>query len=265
MINKLSIVISVKEEEKSIGKCLRAIEKMSDDIIIIDDLSNDDTVKIAKKFTKRVYSRKSNFETKGLGEQKNFGLSKAENGWILSLDADEIVTTELCSEIKRIIKYGNKDGYFIKRNNIFLSKSVGSDFQLRLFKKTYGKFSNSYVHEKIELSGSIGFLTSVLLHNSTPDLTTYLKKFNIYTALDAKQMLKSNKDKLTGKEIKLNPESSLSIFLFCLVPSIKWFFREAFLNFVSGYGMYGFFYKILGFFNQFIGRMKYWQMISSKE
>ena len=90
---KLSLCIATHNEEKNIQAALDSVKQLANEIIVIDNESNDKTVKIAKKYTKKIFEHKNTPLT--LNKPKNFGFSKAKSGWILSLDSDERVSPEL--------------------------------------------------------------------------------------------------------------------------------------------------------------------------
>lgn len=95
-MSKISAVVSTFNEEKNIERCLKSLG-FADEIIVVDNSSTDRTVEIARRYTDKIYSQKNNPEEIDL--QKNFGFEKATNEWILSIDADEEVSSELANEI----------------------------------------------------------------------------------------------------------------------------------------------------------------------
>lgn len=189
---KLSVVISAYNEEKKIEDCLRSV-LFADDIIFVDSSSTDQTVKIAKQYTSKIFTRPNN---PMLNVNKNFGFSKANNDWILSLDADERITSELAHEIEE--KIGNSDvvGYWIPRKNIIFGKWIKHggwypDYQLRLFKKKKGRFPGEHVHEMIKIDGGAGYLNSSIAHYNYETIFQFIEKLiNIYGPNEAEQMLK---------------------------------------------------------------------------
>lgn len=112
----LSVVIATKNEELMIKDCLESV-KWADEIVIVDDVSEDRTVEICKEYTAKIISNdsKGNFHY-----NKNLGIQKSTGVWILSIDADERITSELASEIKAVIQQTDKLGYYISRQNYFL-------------------------------------------------------------------------------------------------------------------------------------------------
>ena len=112
---KLSVGIITFNEENRIGKTLDSVREIADEIIIVDSESTDRTVEIA-------LSREQGFveKWKGYGPQKNSVLEKCKGKWILLIDADEVISTQLKEKIKTIINSENpsSDVYKIKLRNI---------------------------------------------------------------------------------------------------------------------------------------------------
>ena len=190
-MGKLSVVISAFNEEKKIEDCLKSAS-FADEIIFIDNSSTDQTLKIAKKYTSRIFIRPNN---PMLNVNKNFGFSKAKNEWILSLDADERVSPKLREEVKSIInKDQSSDGYWIPRKNIIFGKWIKHtgwypDYQLRLFKKGKGKFEEKHVHEMIKLDGESEKLESPIIHYNYENISQFLQKTLLYAANEADQLI----------------------------------------------------------------------------
>ena len=93
-MNKISVIVITKDEEKNIFDCLKSVE-WADEIIVVDSESSDKTIELAKKFTEKIFIRM----WEGYVPQKKYALSLASNDWVLSLDADERMTEELKNEI----------------------------------------------------------------------------------------------------------------------------------------------------------------------
>ena len=130
----------------------------------------------------------------GFGPAKQAALDRATGEWILSIDADEEVSPELASEIRRVITDSdNHDGYVMPRKANFLGRWIYHcgwypDPVLRLFKREKGRFDEAVVHEQVLVSGPVGRLSGELLHHSYPDLETYFRKFNRYTTVGAEEL-----------------------------------------------------------------------------
>jgi glycosyltransferase involved in cell wall biosynthesis len=179
----LSIIIITFNEEKHLGACLGSLP-CGAELIVLDSLSSDGTEKIARDFGAAFHTRAfTNY-----GEQKNAALSYASRRWVLSLDADEVLSPALSSRIQAIVAEKASlpfQGYRLHRRLRFLGKDLRfghtSDYPLRLFRRTLGTFVNP-LHERVEIAGPIARLHETLLHNSYDDLADYFAKFNRYTS-----------------------------------------------------------------------------------
>lgn len=199
MKNKLSVIIIAKNEEKNIGDCLDSLS-WTDEIVLIDDNSDDNTEKIIKsknhKNKIKVFKKKMD---KGFGDQKNFALKQATNDWILSLDCDERVTRDLAAEIEIILSDPHFDAYYIQRESYYCGYKIQfsgwrNDFVLRLFKKEKARFSDRLVHEKIiDDNLETTNLKNKLIHRSFDTHEQVLKKINLYSTLSALEMYKNKK------------------------------------------------------------------------
>lgn len=105
----------VKNEEKNLSEALSLVNGWADEIIIVDDHSADRTIEIARRYTSKIYQRKMDLE----GKQRNFGVDKAVNSWVMFQDADERLTPELKDEIDQFLTDhdGVSFGVWIPRKN----------------------------------------------------------------------------------------------------------------------------------------------------
>jgi glycosyltransferase involved in cell wall biosynthesis len=189
-MHKLSVIIITYNEEANITDCIESV-KWADEIIVIDSNSNDRTAELAKNYTNKIFL----VSDSSYAQSKNFGLNKACNDWILSLDADERVTEELKIEICTAVN--NKEdisAFYLNRKSFFINKFIKHcgwypDYILRLFKKSAGiRFNESKVHEKAEYNGKTGKLKSNLLHYTDLTFEHYWNKMNKYTSISAEEL-----------------------------------------------------------------------------
>lgn len=184
----LTVVVITKNEEQNIYRCLDAV-RWADEIIVVDSQSTDNTLEIVKQFHAKVYSP----VWRGYGPAKREGVAHATSDWVLSVDADEVVTPELAEEIRDVIKSETShDGYYMNRCTNFLGRWIYHcgwypDRVLRLFRREKGNVTDSPVHERVEVTGTTGYLKGELLHYSYPTLELYLEKSNRYTTLGAEE------------------------------------------------------------------------------
>lgn len=183
----LSLGIITKNEEKNIKECILSVKEIVDEIVVVDDCSDDATLKIAQELGAKVYIRKLD----DFSAQKNYLIAKCQSDWILILDADERIDGVLKDEIKKILSNSTADGYEVLRKNFIFGKHLkyggnGNDWVLRLFQKSKAQFFNP-VHEVLRVNGKVERIRKgCILHNSIPNLTNYVEKLNLYTELESR-------------------------------------------------------------------------------
>ena len=186
----LSVVIITKNEAANIAGAIESVS-WTDDIVVVDSGSKDDTVAIARRYTDGVYIRK----WEGYGAQKNYATGLAAHDWVLSLDADERVSPELAEEIGGVLRHSPAvQGYRIPRTTRYLGRWIRStdwypDHQLRLYDRRVASWNARYVHESVAVDGPVGRLRSEVLHYAYDGLSDHLSTINHYTTLAARQML----------------------------------------------------------------------------
>ena len=244
---KISAVVSAYNEEKNIADCLESLE-WADEIIVVDNTSSDKTVQIAKKYTSKIFSRVNN---QMLNINKNFGFTKAKGEWIINLDADERVSPELKKEILRNFSSDNNFSAFkTARKNILFNKWIQHgiwwpDYQIRLFRKSKGKFNCLHVHEKLTVIGEIGQLDNPLIHYNYRSVSQFIKKMNdIYTDNEAENFLNSGKQIHWFDAIRMPANDFLANF----------FSRESYKD-----GLHGLVLSLLQSFYAFLVFCKVWE------
>jgi glycosyltransferase involved in cell wall biosynthesis len=223
----LSVVIITHNEEANIGRTLASVQPLVADgkgeIIVVDSGSTDRTVEIAKSFGAKV----SIEDWKGYAAQKNSAIDKATGDWILSLDADEEVESDLVKEISiGISQQQQLAGYWMARKNFFLGRWIKSggfwpDWKLRLFRRGAGRFEDRAVHEDIQSQGLTAKLHGALLHYSYPTLADYIDHMNRYSSLGAEMVVAKNYRGFSLYNIVLRP---LATFIY------NYFLRLGFLD-----------------------------------
>lgn len=226
-MNSLTVIVITHNEERNISECLEST-KWADEIIVVDSNSSDNTIRLAKKYTTKVFTK----EWKGYSEAKNFAIDRATNNWILSVDADERVTPELSDEINLILRNPRSkyNAYEVGRRAYFLGKWIRHcgwypGYVVRLFKRQEGRYNESRVHEKLEVKGTIGRLKNDLIHLTDRDLFHYFSKYNNYTSLAAQDLFENNR-KFRNTDIVFRP-----VFAFIKM----YFLRLGFLDGIHGF------------------------------
>lgn len=262
----ISAVVLTKNEEKNIEKCLRSLY-WCDEIVVIDDCSQDKTVKIAQKMGVRVFTHSLNDD---FAHQRNFGLEKAKGEWVLFVDADERIPAALAAEIRSLLKkvgpalafgsgkhpakrgsFSGSDldckGFYIKRRDFFGGRwlKYGETARvrlLRLAKKNAGHWEGA-VHEVWKIKGKTDELTSPLLHHPHPTAAEFLEEINKYSTIRARE--------LYTQEKKIN-------FFEIIVYPLGKFLKNYFLTFGFLDGLPGFLNAIFMSFHSFLTRGKLW-------
>jgi glycosyltransferase involved in cell wall biosynthesis len=203
----VSIVIITKNEAAIIASCIDKARLITDDIVIIDNGSTDQTVEIAFTYGCRVYRKAWD----GYGANKNKGIDAAKYNWILSIDADEIPDDELVKALHQT-SFGDPDVvYDIKFCSYFGPKPIrygswGRDHHIRLFNRNTVKWSETVVHETLLMPAGtrVQKIGGCLHHYSVKDLYEYDSKCNYYAELSAKKYFRNGK-KVNGVKLYLSP------------------------------------------------------------
>lgn len=182
-------MIAAKNEADMIGDAIKSVQDFSDDIVVVNDESTDDTEETAKKYGARVFARKLD----GFATQKNFGISKAKHDWVLVLDADERASNELVKSITNLKPSSNIVAYKLAFRNHIGTKwlkhgGLYPDYHIRLFNKNYAKYGKREIHEELEINGNVGMLDGDVIHYTYADYSEYFQKVKKYSALEAKTL-----------------------------------------------------------------------------
>ncbi len=187
---EISAVIIALNEEKNIRRCIESVNEMVSEIVVIDSMSTDQTAEICRSLGCKVIQR----EFDGYGTQKQFAVDQAANGWVFSIDADEVVTPKLRIEIEALFQQPEitEAGFEICISLVYLGRKLkhggaGNDYHLRLFNRKKGGFTKVKVHEGVEVNGRRRRLKGEMLHYSYRDLWHHIEKLNFYSTQAARE------------------------------------------------------------------------------
>lgn len=182
----ISAILITKNESLNIDACVKSVS-FCDEIVVVDNGSTDNTALKARELGCRVVETS---DWPGYGVQKQRAAGYATSEWILSIDADERITSELQNEILEVVRNTNIDGCFIKRKSFFLDRWMNfggwyPDYVLRLARREKCKFDPCVVHEKMIVNGSLKRLKCPLLHYAYLSIEDVLEKQKTYALLGA--------------------------------------------------------------------------------
>ena len=202
-----SIVIICKNEADIIGNTLQSLQGLTDDIVVYDSGSTDNTAGIIKQYP--VQFNQGSWE--GFGITKNKANSLAKYDWILSLDADESLDEELRNVLTTLHPVSINIAYEMKFRN-FLGKKIlkygewGRDYHIRFFNRTAIRWNDAPVHEELVMpeGTSIKKLKGCVLHRTMRDMKDYASKMTNYAMMNAEKYHQQGK-KASWFKIRLAP------------------------------------------------------------
>ena len=205
-MNNVTAIILARNEEQHIEECIKSIQ-CANEILVIDDGSTDQTVSLAEQLSAKVIQHALNGDW---AQQRRLGISQSSCEWILFIDSDERISSELNDEIRQVVQRREKKAYWLSRHNIFRHNSAthGSmrpDKVLRLMPKE-GATVEGFVHETFISPFPQETLKGKLFHYTYDNWTQYFNKFNKYTSVAAEKYYEQGKYCSFWKDIILRPQ-----------------------------------------------------------
>ncbi|HWR38247.1 MAG TPA: glycosyltransferase family 2 protein [Patescibacteria group bacterium] len=190
---KLTVLILAKNEERNIRDCINSA-RFADEIVVIDDYSDDATRSIAESLGARVVQRAMNGDW---GVQQTFAIQQASHPWIFFLDADERITPELAAEVKAAVARDEKITYRVSRLNHLMGRPLRHggwypDFGIHLLPRE-GTYVEGFVHPQIHHSYPEKQLKHHIIHFPYTSWEHYFNKLNLYTRLAAEKNYQKGK------------------------------------------------------------------------
>lgn len=226
---KLSAVIITFNEELNIERCILSLKDVADEILVVDSFSTDNTQALCEKNGVRFLQHP--FE--GHIEQKNYAMSMASHDYVLSLDADEVLSDELQSAVRKVKSDWEGPAYAMNR----LTNHCGAwirhcgwypDRKIRLWDRRKGKWQGENPHDRVVMQeeSSVHTLPGDILHYSFRTYSDHLKQLDKFSTIAARDAFKR------GKKVNY----LVHIILYPWVRFIQlYFFRLGFLDGASGF------------------------------
>jgi glycosyltransferase involved in cell wall biosynthesis len=203
----ISVVIICKNEEHSIEKVLQSLEGLTDDIVVYDNDSTDSTKEKIK--ASGIYPHEGIWE--GFGKTKRKATSLAKYDWILSLDADESLDSQLKESLASLSLEGENVVYDISFKNFLGDRYLkygewGGDHHIRLYNRKKVNWDDAPVHEKLILPAGaiIKKLKGYVLHQTMRDMKDYADKMAGYAMLNAEKYFRQGK-KSNWFKLRMSP------------------------------------------------------------
>ena len=226
----ISVFIIALNEADRIHQPINSVHGWVDEIIVIDSGSTDTTVQTAESLGARVCFH----AWQGYGLQKRYGEDQCKNRWLLNIDADEEITPELKAEIHSLFQNGepSEAGFTLRIRDLLpgeskLSSFAHTNFVLRLYNRTKGRFSESPVHDSVITEGSTRILNAPVLHRSFRSLAHMLEKMNFYSSMQAQNLQKKG---LTLPVIRMLIEIPFAFFKDYILRGYIFRGRRGFIN-----------------------------------
>ena len=191
----ISAVIITFNEADNIERCIAALQAIAQEIIVVDSFSTDETVAIAKQMNAKVVQR----EWEGYSKTKNYGNSLCTGNYILSVDADEVISEQLLKDLSQLDLRDDAKAYSFKRLTNYCGTFIRyagwyPDRKLRLFPNGKARWEGDHVHEKLVLDKGIDVvaLSSDLLHYSYNSKEEHILREKNYAKLAAQERPQRN-------------------------------------------------------------------------
>lgn len=185
----LSAVIITYNEERHIGHCIASLQGIADEIVVLDSYSTDQTEAICHSYAQVRFVQQPFV---GYGQQKNAAIDQAQHRYILSLDADEVLSDELRQQILAVKNDWRFDAYGFNRRNYCCGYWVRHggwypDRKLRLFDRRKAVWAGSNPHEHLALTrgATSSWLSGDLWHNTLESMAHFAAQNNRYSTLQA--------------------------------------------------------------------------------
>jgi glycosyltransferase involved in cell wall biosynthesis len=179
----LSCTIIARNEADRIGRTIEAARTVADEVLVVDSGSTDDTVAVAERLGARVLRR----DWTGYGPQKRFAEEQAAHDWILNLDADEVLSSELQAELRELLTRGpDKPAWRMRIVNMYAGHArphPGSQAYevVRLYDRRVVRYSDSPVHDRVVVGDApVGRLKGIVLHYAWRSLEHLRAKLEAY-------------------------------------------------------------------------------------
>ncbi len=196
MLERITALVLTLNEKENIGRTLAALRAF-DRVLVIDSFSTDGTVEIAKSFG-NVGVLQRHFVS--FADQCNWGLSQIQTAWVLSMDADYILTAELIAEIQHLPAAGNASGYSARFKYCINGAPLRSTLlppRTVLYRKDVATYNDVGHGHGVKIAGTVHQLSGFILHDDRKPLSRWLQSQDRYMKIEAPHLLASPNEQLS--------------------------------------------------------------------
>ena len=208
----VTLIVTTRNEEINIEKCLQSAHGFIDQIFVIDSESEDSTVEISSRYAEVINLPYDH--SKIIPWIYQWGLENLpiRNEWVMILEADQALTPKLKEELQQLFSGAdiNKNGYYVRREQIFRGKPLrfggyGSKYMLKLFRRSAGELDPKETDTRVYVKGDIGKLKHPIIeHNFKEDeILFYLQKHLRYADVFAREEFQRRQE---GFNWKMQPK-----------------------------------------------------------
>jgi glycosyltransferase involved in cell wall biosynthesis len=191
----ISVLLPTYNCAKIVRDTLDSI-KWADEILVVDSCSTDGTPDVCREYTARILQH----EYINSAKQKNWAGRQCRYEWVLQIDTDEVVSSELRAEIEEAVATASPEvhAFRMPRRNIVLGRwmrygGIYPDYQVRLFRRDHGRWQEREVHAHVMVPGAMRTLRHDLLHHGMAHITAQLRNLDRYTRYEADELKKTGK------------------------------------------------------------------------
>jgi len=247
----VSVYVLTSNNRRTIERCLKSLY-WAEELIVVDSFSNDGTFEICQQYTDKIYRR----EWKGHRDQYQYASDLTTRDWIMFVDADEEVPSELVEEIRRELAGEEEgvDGFFIYRQTYYLGRWIRyggwyPDGEIRLYRRNRGRWEGG-LHAKIVVDGRVANLKNQYLHYTYRDISDQIQTIDKYSEMAAQDLAESGK--------------KFSLFKLLFHPPFR-FIKEYLLKLGFRDGLPGLIIIVSTMYYVFIKYAKLWELTISKK
>lgn len=205
----VTLLVTTRNEAANIERCLRSAHQFVDQIFVIDSDSEDETVSIARKYAEVVNLPYDH--SKIIPWIYQWGLENLpiRNEWVMILEADQMLTPELKTELQEVFARGSikEDGFYVRRQQVFRRKALrfggyGSKYMLKLFRRDAGELDPEETDTRVYVKGFVGRLRSPIIEENKKEdeILFYLQKHLRYADVFAREELQRREEGFKWKQ-----------------------------------------------------------------